>query len=377
MTDGGGLTSKTDQGSYGYFAKTADVLFYYNDAAFTVAGAKDNYWNEASAWMFDTWDATSDGPAEDVLLNMYDYIVRVDGGGGPINLDADVFQAWLASGTAEKMKHLFWSSQEFLGAENGWVDATYAADDWHNMYLGIGSVVHDLQYVATGVNPPADPWPVNAVLDDPITGALAKFCADSSFQLVHHPAYELGYGDWSDNVEPGPGAVTCITDSASGVSMGVWKDGTTTKTVFLALDQIALDINPPYGTPGYVWPEYGFPSYATGLSILEHTLVWFNAPTAVDDNVEPGVITDYSLSQNYPNPFNPETKISFSIAKTGNVSLAVYNVVGQKVANLVNGQKAAGKYQITWNANDLASGVYFYRLEVGDYSNTMKMMLLR
>jgi hypothetical protein len=378
MTDGAGLTTTTDQFSYGYFVKTADVLFYYNDNSFAPANAKFYYWNESSAWLFDTWVGETDGAAQDALLNMYDYIVRVDGG-SPINLDNDVFQAWLATGTAEKKKHLFWSSQEFLGAENGWVNTTYAADDWHNMYLGISAVNHDLQYSATGVNPPAAPWPVNAVLNDPLTGALAKFCADSSFQLLYNPAYEIGAADWSDHVEPGTGAVTCITDSASGVSMGVWKDGATTKTVFLGLDQIALDINPPYGSPGYNWPEFGDPNTGAtmGLSILKHSLVWFAAPTAVDDNVAPGVITDYSLSQNYPNPFNPETKISFSIAKAGNVSLAVYNVVGQKVADLVNGQKAAGKYQITWNANDLASGVYFYRLEVGDFSKTMKMMLLR
>jgi hypothetical protein len=304
--------------------------------------------------------------------------VRVDGY-SPINLSATVFQDWLASGTADKMKHLFWSSQEFLGAENGWVNTTYAADDWHNMYLGIAAVNHDIQYATNGAT--GEMWPVDAVTDDPLTGALAKFCADSSFQLMHYPDYELGGNDWSDEVAPGPDAVTCFKDHASGVSMGVYKAGTTFKTVFLGLDQIALDINPPYTNPPtyprYVWPEYGYPSYATGLSVLEKTLEFFNFPDAVEENVAPGVITDYSLSQNYPNPFNPETKISFAIAKAGNVSLAVYNVVGQKVAELVNEQRAAGKYQITWNANDIASGVYFYRLEVGDYSKTMKMMLLR
>ncbi|HEX9970981.1 MAG TPA: T9SS type A sorting domain-containing protein, partial [bacterium] len=379
-TDKPGLMTALNGGSFRYFSKTADVLFYYNDNSFETADAKDYYWNEPKEWLFDTWDGTTDGAAQIALLDMYDYIVRVDGD-YPVNLDNDVFKKWLATGTADKKKYLFWSSQDFLGKENGWVNTTYAADDWHNMYLGISAVSHDLQSAATDVFPPVDPWPVDAVLNDPITGALAKFCADSSFQLLHNPWFEIGGHEFSDHVEPGAGAVTCIRDHASGVSMGVWKDGTSTKTVFLGLDQIALDMNPPYifppTYPRYVWPEYGYPSYATGLSILEHSLAWFNAPTAVDNNVEPGVITDYSLSQNYPNPFNPETKISFSIAKAGNASLAVYNVVGQKVADLVNGQKAAGKYQITWNANDLGSGVYFYRLEVGDFSRTMKMMLLR
>ena len=377
-TDKPGLMTSLVGGSFGYFVKTAEILFYYNDNSFSVADAKAIYWNQVSNYQFDTWDGVADGATQAILLDMYNWIVRVDGF-SPINLDAAVFEAWLASGTDANKKHVFWSSQEFLGAENGWVNTTYAADDWHNMYLGISAVNHDLQYSATGATGQA--WPVDAVLDDPLTGKLAKFCADSSFQLLHYPDYELGGNDWSDHVEPGEGASVCFKDHASGVSMGVYKDGGAVMSVFLGLDQAALDINPPYVSPPtyprYVWPEYGFPSYAAGLSVIEPTLKWFNAPTAVNENVAPGVITDYSLSQNYPNPFNPETKISFSIAKAGKVSLAVYNVVGQKVADLVNEQKVAGKYQVTWNANSLASGVYFYRLEVGDYSKTMKMMLLR
>jgi len=380
-TDKPGLLSELVGGSFGYFVKTAEILFYYNDNSFSIGDAKAIYWNQVSNYQFDTWDGVADGATQAMLLDMYNWIVRVDGY-SPINLDAAVFEAWLASGTDANKKHVFWSSQEFLGAENNWTNTTYAADDWHNMYLGISAVNHDLQYTAlAGAANPTAPWPVNAVMDDPLTGKLAKFCADSSFQLLYNPAYELGGFDWSDHVEPGPGASVCFKDHASGVSMGVYKDGGAVMSVYLGLDQVALDINPPYVSPPtyprYVWPEYGFPSYAAGLSVIEPTLKWFNAPTAVNENVAPGVITDYSLSQNYPNPFNPETKISFSIAKAGKVSLAVYNVVGQKVADLVNEQKVAGKYQVTWNANSLASGVYFYRLEVGDYSKTMKMMLLR
>jgi len=85
----------------------------------------------------------------------------------------------------------------------------------------------------------------------------------------------------------------------------------------------------------------------------------------------------FSLFQNYPNPFDPETLINYTIAKAGIVKLSVYNVLGQKVADLVNEHKTANTYKVTFDASDLTSGVYFYRLEVGDYSKTMKMMLLR
>jgi hypothetical protein len=89
----------------------------------------------------------------------------------------------------------------------------------------------------------------------------------------------------------------------------------------------------------------------------------------------------YSLNQNYPNPFNPSTQITYSIAKAGNVSLKVYDVIGREVATLVNGQQAAGTYDVSFNAanggRSLASGVYFYRLEAGTFTATHKMMLLK
>jgi flagellar hook protein FlgE len=85
----------------------------------------------------------------------------------------------------------------------------------------------------------------------------------------------------------------------------------------------------------------------------------------------------FSLLQNYPNPFNPETKIEYSIQKSVNTKLAVYDLLGREVAVLVNEQKPAGKYQATWNASGSTSGVYFYKLQAGSYSETKKLMLLK
>ncbi len=76
-----------------------------------------------------------------------------------------------------------------------------------------------------------------------------------------------------------------------------------------------------------------------------------------------------TLSQNFPNPFNPSTTIKYSIPNESNVKLIVYNSIGQKVSELVNSAQASGNYQVTWNANDFASGVYFYTLEVSDLQN--------
>lgn len=90
-----------------------------------------------------------------------------------------------------------------------------------------------------------------------------------------------------------------------------------------------------------------------------------------------GVVADYELAQNYPNPFNPSTSIEFSLAKTGNTKLEIYNALGQSVATLVNGKLAAGKHNVTWDARNVPSGLYFYKLESGAFSQTRKMVLLK
>jgi hypothetical protein len=90
-----------------------------------------------------------------------------------------------------------------------------------------------------------------------------------------------------------------------------------------------------------------------------------------------GLPASYQLSQNYPNPFNAETEIQYAIPKDGRVDLRVFNVTGAEVAVLVSGHQAAGSYSLSWNAQDLASGVYFCRLQAGDYQETVKMVLLR
>jgi len=85
----------------------------------------------------------------------------------------------------------------------------------------------------------------------------------------------------------------------------------------------------------------------------------------------------YSLSQNYPNPFNPTTSIKFSIPKQGLVKLAVYDILGNQVETLENGTLEAGNYIIDFNASSLSSGVYFYKLTAGNFTDTKKLLLIK
>ncbi|MBC8042386.1 MAG: T9SS type A sorting domain-containing protein [Rhizobacter sp.] len=83
------------------------------------------------------------------------------------------------------------------------------------------------------------------------------------------------------------------------------------------------------------------------------------------------------LSQNYPNPFNPSTTISYSIALASSVRLVVYDVLGREVATLISAKQAAGNYRVNFNASNLSSGVYFYRLQSGANVQTRKMLLVK
>jgi len=99
--------------------------------------------------------------------------------------------------------------------------------------------------------------------------------------------------------------------------------------------------------------------------------------TDVKDNTPSTTPTSYTLGQNYPNPFNPSTKISYSIPVEGFVNLDVYNSIGQKVASLVNENKTAGSYEVNFDAAKLSSGIYFYKISSGNFTETKKMILMK
>ncbi|MCO6472379.1 MAG: T9SS type A sorting domain-containing protein, partial [Melioribacteraceae bacterium] len=87
--------------------------------------------------------------------------------------------------------------------------------------------------------------------------------------------------------------------------------------------------------------------------------------------------TKYELTQNYPNPFNPTTKISFSLPQADVVTLKVYDILGSEVATLVNEKLEAGVYEFNFNASNLPSGAYIYRIQTDNFQSTKKMMLLK
>jgi len=87
--------------------------------------------------------------------------------------------------------------------------------------------------------------------------------------------------------------------------------------------------------------------------------------------------TNYSLTNNFPNPFNPITKIRYSVPQSSSVVIKVFDILGNEIETLVNEEKSVGTYEITWYAENLPSGIYFYRLQAGSFAETKKMILIK
>lgn len=130
---------------------------------------------------------------------------------------------------------------------------------------------------------------------------------------------------------------------------------------------------------GFLDPEANQNGAAFGLIavLADGTVLELDAvATSLDDRLSDAP-QSFELYQNYPNPFNPSTQIRYDLAQTTNVRVEVYNVVGQRVATLVNTQQSAGTYTVNFDANALASGMYIYRIEAGNFVQVRKMMLVK
>jgi hypothetical protein len=113
------------------------------------------------------------------------------------------------------------------------------------------------------------------------------------------------------------------------------------------------------------------------VSELSVWIAIINDSTIVNVEEDKGIVDDFLLMQNYPNPFNPTTNIEFSIPKSEFVTLKVYNILGEEVATLVSKELSVRKYKYDWDASNLASGIYLYRIQAGNFVETKKMVLLR
>ena len=113
-----------------------------------------------------------------------------------------------------------------------------------------------------------------------------------------------------------------------------------------------------------------------GVDLTTRGEITVRTAVGVSDN-KPAMVEKFSLANNYPNPFNPSTKIQYTLPTNEFVSLKVYDIIGREVATLVNQQQSAGVYDVNFNASNLTSGIYFYKIDAGSFVDVKKMMLLK
>jgi hypothetical protein len=189
----------------------------------------------------------------------------------------------------------------------------------------------------------------------------------------------LGGGVWSDN--RGYNSSTQV-DSFKIVISGDATDNAATVVSWpsdLASYGTSWTIKPQAGSDWPVIDMLTSPSVTIGAGLHKNIIIIKVGAMGTNDvpTAAGGFPTTYRLAQNYPNPFNPSTAISFSIPSAGITSLVVYNVIGQEVASLLNEFRNAGSYTLSFNASNLPSGAYLYRLRSAGYSATKRMLLLK
>jgi hypothetical protein len=146
--------------------------------------------------------------------------------------------------------------------------------------------------------------------------------------------------------------------------------------VFTGVDTLNAGVSPLDNEGGYAVNHTLSLDDVTGIQTANNTFGVMGATSVRQDPVA-GLPETYALSQNYPNPFNPSTNIQYSVPKAGFVTLKIYNLLGQEVATLVEGNQTAGTYIATFDASRVSSGVYFYRLASGNFVDVKKMLLLK
>jgi len=320
-------------------------------------------------WTRDSWGF---GPLTEELTNSYQNIIEICAG-GPTADNSELITAWLA---ADATRNYMLAGDEWLGAvAYGWpgwdspittTDGEFARD-----ILGV-----DVYYSDINVDAGA-PTDVMAVEGSLLGGALytayTQRQADSGYTgpILYDPAYEITQSNWLDGVDFLGDVEVDLNGVASDSVTVIPIAGHRTlpagnKVAFFAYDPLSLN----QGGAEYEW--WGFNIVSPQNQVLD----WFGGLVSVKQT-DDAIPNKYKLSQNYPNPFNPSTTIEFSIPEKGLISLKIYNILGQEVAQVLNRSLTAGSYSVDFDASQLSSGMYVYSIQAGNVEVSKKMMLLK
>lgn len=199
---------------------------------------------------------------------------------------------------------------------------------------------------------------------EPITGSLFDGMTSINFDNGTNGSYNVQYPDVLTPTNGGNIALVYSGVSSQQVAAvqfkGMFPDGNTPgKVVYLGF---------PIET---IYPD------SIRNEAMKRIMVFMESEATSNSDEEMLLVKDFSLQQNYPNPFNPSTQIDYSLLSSKQVTLSVFNSLGQTVATLENSFKPSGTHSVTWTADKFSSGMYFYRLTTPDGSITRKMMLIK
>ncbi len=197
---------------------------------------------------------------------------------------------------------------------------------------------------------------------------------DMSFMFENNIAFDQPIGNW--NVASVTSMLHLFTNAqAFNQDIGNWDVSSVTdmNSMFSNATSFNQDLS--------LWCVENIPAVPHGFSFNsplaeDNKPVWGTCPDATSIEAE-GIPIVFSLGQNYPNPFNPSTVIEYQLPVNSEVSIEVYNLLGRRVATLVNERKPAGHHNVTFDASGLSSGVYVYRIRSGEFVQTRKMMLVK
>ncbi len=195
---------------------------------------------------------------------------------------------------------------------------------------------------------------------------------DSGFAFVSIPGVKL-YSDtalFSATVTNPPGTGTLTLTFLNRTTPATLNRLTTFP------DSLRLRVRTSGGVPSAIYNIRVQGNGPNGTPVHVRTLSVNVGSVAINTNGN-NIPEKFFLYQNYPNPFNPSTKIRFDLSKTGNVKLAIYDITGKQVAEIVNTKYAAGEYTFDYNAENLSTGVYFYKLETPEFTSIRKMILMK
>ncbi len=266
-------------------------------------------------------------------------------------------------------KNLLIASSDYLFQNNVPENFTPVAGDFAYDILGVGQAVNDPDNGGNPAISTGDQYIIGVSMD-PISNNWSAIPITFNFAVL------LSGNNWNDYAsaqQGNPNAATIFTGVVSQEGNGVRNiTANNGVSVYLPFNLSAIVDSTVTGDPVILPDAY---------QLLYNILHYFQTAVSIDNNNLTNALT-YELKANYPNPFNPSTNIEYSLKNTSEVSLVIYNTLGEKVKTLVNETQAANSYRVVWDGtNDtgarVASGVYIYKLTAANFTDSQKMILMK